>query len=94
MTLRSIALTTAAISLLMFSAAGAQVPAPVNAHGACKADVQKLCAGIEHGGGRIMQCMKAHVDEISRDCRSAMAAHLAAKRAALEAAPPPQSPPR
>ncbi|HEY5106959.1 MAG TPA: cysteine rich repeat-containing protein [Caulobacteraceae bacterium] len=90
MTLRSIAFATAAFSLISVGAASGQVPPPNPMHGACRADIQRLCAGVEHGGGRIMQCMKAHASEVSADCQSAMAARREAKHAARQAPPPPQ----
>jgi hypothetical protein len=40
---------------------------------ACSADVKKLCAGVQPGGGRILQCMRSHQTEISTDCQTALA---------------------
>ncbi|WP_256378612.1 cysteine rich repeat-containing protein [Methylocystis sp. ATCC 49242] len=34
----------------------------------CKADVERLCAGIEPGGGRLLQCLKGHKEEMSVAC--------------------------
>ena len=36
---------------------------------ACKADVKKICANIEPGGGRIEACMKDHFAEMSDGCK-------------------------
>jgi hypothetical protein len=41
--------------------------------GACRADVEKLCKGIQPGGGRIAMCMKQHESELSPGCREAIA---------------------
>jgi len=41
-------------------------------HQACQADIDKLCAGVQPGGGRIMQCMREHQDQVSDGCKSAM----------------------
>ena len=41
--------------------------------GACRADVEKLCKGVQPGGGRIAMCMKQHESELSPGCREAIA---------------------
>ena len=41
--------------------------------GACRADVEKLCKGIQPGGGRIAMCLKQHASEVSPGCREAIA---------------------
>ena len=38
----------------------------------CKADVARLCPGIEPGGGRIVGCLKAHKMEVSVGCAKAI----------------------
>jgi hypothetical protein len=40
---------------------------------ACQPDVQKLCAGIQPGGGRIVACLKEHKEEVSDGCKQAIA---------------------
>lgn len=37
--------------------------------GACRADAEKLCAGIEHGHGRIFDCLAGQKDKLSDECR-------------------------
>ena len=39
---------------------------------ACKADKEKLCAGVEAGEGRVMKCLREHKKEVSEGCRSAL----------------------
>ena len=34
----------------------------------CKADVARLCPGVQPGGGRIIGCLKAHKMELSVGC--------------------------
>jgi hypothetical protein len=34
----------------------------------CKADAERLCAGIQPGGGRLAKCLKAHENEVSIGC--------------------------
>jgi hypothetical protein len=38
---------------------------------ACAADAQKLCAGVQPGGGRILACLKEHKDALSDQCKQA-----------------------
>jgi hypothetical protein len=72
-----------AVALLPFFAAGAALaqdaspPAhPGGPHGGpCRADVQKLCSGVQPGGGRIIDCLKQHAADVSQACHDAMAAH-------------------
>jgi hypothetical protein len=43
-----------------------------DARAACAADVQKLCAGVQPGGGRIIACLKQHQAEVSDGCKQAI----------------------
>ena len=45
----------------------------------CKADFERLCPGVQPGGGRIIGCLKAHKEEISIGCGKALQA-IKAKR--------------
>jgi hypothetical protein len=38
--------------------------------GPCKADAEKLCAGIQPGGGRIAACLREHKDQVSDACKA------------------------
>ena len=38
---------------------------------ACAEDAQKLCAGVQPGGGRIIACLKEHKDSLSDQCKQA-----------------------
>ena len=44
------------------------------AHGAteCKSDIEKHCAGVESGEGRIIECLEKHKDKVSERCKHAM----------------------
>ena len=44
----------------------------------CKADVARLCPGVEPGGGHIVACLKAHKMEMSVGCAKALQ-HMKAK---------------
>ncbi len=39
----------------------------------CATDAQKLCAGVQPGGGRILACLKEHKDALSDQCKQAAA---------------------
>ncbi len=58
---------------------------------ACQPEIEKLCAGIQPGGGRIMQCIRQHRAEVSDTCRSAMRSARANHGA--QGAPPPDGAP-
>jgi hypothetical protein len=40
---------------------------------ACRADVQRLCANVQPGEGRIMQCLKQNQAQLSQPCKDAAA---------------------
>lgn len=46
---------------------------------ACAADVRTVCAGVQPGGGRILQCFQANPDKVSQTCKDALAGAMAAK---------------
>jgi Cysteine rich repeat len=35
----------------------------------CQADVEKFCAGVQPGQGRILQCLKQHEADLSAECK-------------------------
>ena len=57
---------------------------------ACHDDIVQLCANIEPGGGRLIQCLREHQDRVSQSCKSALtdarASHQG-RRASPDAAP-------
>ena len=55
---------------LFAQSASAQTLADVRA--ACASDVQKLCADVPSGGGRIVACLKAHPADVSDHCKQAI----------------------
>jgi hypothetical protein len=40
--------------------------------GACAADVNKFCPNVTRGEGRVLVCMQAHDDQLSRGCQFAL----------------------
>ena len=59
---------TVATTLWWMSAAAAQGPPA-----ACNAELQRFCADVRPGGGRIMQCLRQHGAELSPTCKDAIA---------------------
>lgn len=39
----------------------------------CKGDAEKLCAGVEPGQGRILNCLKEKIDQVSPECKTYLA---------------------
>jgi hypothetical protein len=37
---------------------------------ACKADFEKYCPGVMPGGGRIIECLSKHVDQLTPACQT------------------------
>ena len=46
----------------------------------CMSDIERLCKGIEPGGGRILKCLKAHKKEMTVGCAQALQKLKAQKR--------------
>ncbi|WP_162530624.1 OmpA family protein [Rhodovastum atsumiense] len=61
---------TLPLALLATGQARAQQPVPTASDiaRACGSDVDRLCPGVPPGGGRIKQCMKEHVSQLSAPC--------------------------
>ena len=86
--LRTLAVLAACLAA---GAAAAQTASPMpKLRQACAADFQKLCPDVTPGHGAVAQCVRAHVKELSPDCKSALMARREAMRerkAALASAP-------
>lgn len=39
---------------------------------ACKADYQRLCQGVQPGGGRIVKCLQDQGDKLTPACKTAL----------------------
>jgi hypothetical protein len=66
----------------------------------CAEDAQRLCAGVQPGGGRVLACLKEHKDALSDTCKQAAqrAAGMSGGNTAPSAPPsvsaaPPSAPP-
>jgi hypothetical protein len=67
----------------------------------CTEDAQRLCAGVQPGGGRVLACLKEHKDALSDKCKQAAQQATAASggnpapippSAPTPSAPPPSAP--
>ena len=54
------------------------------ARAACASDMQKLCAGVPSGGGRIIACLKQHQAEVSDGCKQAIVKAMLDPRVTLD----------
>jgi Cysteine rich repeat len=62
------------IGLFAVAAYAQEAPPAPTVRQACQADVQKFCAGVKPGGGRIRDCIAEHRDDLSQACRDALGA--------------------
>jgi hypothetical protein len=68
-TSRGLLVVCAAIAVQSALAGGQPTPAAIRA--TCAEDAQKLCAGVQPGGGRVVACLKEHQDSLSDRCKQA-----------------------
>jgi Cysteine rich repeat len=54
----------------------------------CTEDAQRLCAGVQPGGGRVLACLKEHKDALSDKCKQAAQQAQAASGGAPAPTPP------
>jgi hypothetical protein len=65
-------LLVAVVLALSASAAMAQRSKGHPVLNACKPDIARFCSQVPPGGGRIKECMKAHLPELSEPCKEAL----------------------
>jgi len=80
------------VALAALLAAPAAFAQSGGAMSACKGDVEKLCASVQPGGGRVGECLKAHRDQLSVGCKLAIAQDVAAHRQGASTAAAPKTP--
>jgi hypothetical protein len=71
--MRSVAVVLAIVGLSANVAFAADPPSNGSLRSACKADVEKLCSGVERGHGRIAACLKQNEAQLSAPCKDAIA---------------------
>jgi Golgi apparatus protein 1 len=62
-------------------------PAAARVIEACSGDAEKLCAGVESGGGRLVDCLKSQPDSLDPACRQALGIGKPGKKPLPSAAP-------
>jgi hypothetical protein len=74
MRIRHVAYTSLAVALLIVLANQHAVHAQGatgkarGALAACKADADRICPGVEPGGGRLIGCLKEHENDVTIGC--------------------------
>ena len=48
----------------------------------CAKDIEKFCAGVKPGGGRLIKCLNPHMDELTPACREKLQSFTAKASAA------------
>jgi uncharacterized membrane protein len=43
---------------------------------ACQADYEKFCPGVQQGGGRVLECLSKHLDQLTPQCKSVVEANM------------------
>ena len=74
MRIRHIAIASGLSLTALLSAAPSVLAQQAAAMKYCKADFERLCPGVQPGGGRIIGCLKSHKEEISIGCGKALQA--------------------
>ena len=74
MRIHHLALASALSLAALVSAAPSALAQQAAAMKYCKADVARLCPGVQMGGGRIIACLKEHKEELSIGCGKALQA--------------------
>jgi hypothetical protein len=79
-------LVTAAAAVLVTSVVSFGVAEAQALKMACRVDT--LCPGVEAGGGRIMNCLRAHKAELSDKCLAAIGRFFINRTKGQEGGPP------
>ncbi len=63
-----------AITSSIFLASMLLLPSMASAElaGACLSDAKKLCPGVQPGGGKIRECLKTNVKDLSDECKAVL----------------------
>jgi hypothetical protein len=66
---------TSVLAVVLISLSGPTVRAQGGATlSHCKADAERICPGVTPGGGKLIECLKQHTDDVSVGCAKALKA--------------------
>ena len=65
---------------LLLAAAPSQAQDARTIARACAGDIERLCAGVPPGEGRIKACIKAHITELSAPCFDTLLGAVASEK--------------
>jgi len=88
--LRTLAVVLFAVTAIATSIAHAQVSPQMRSEAmslmqVCRGDYDRLCGGVQPGGGRVLACLQNHAGQLSAACGQAMPRAEALKNGAAAA---------
>ena len=63
----------------------ASMASSVELTGACLKDAKALCPGVQAGGGKIRDCLKTHITDLSDECKEVLVKAINVKACADDA---------
>ena len=73
MKINSMTITATLAVLAVIGSGLLALSTPAGAEQPCRPEAQKLCSGVQPGGGRIIACLKQHESELSPQCQKLVA---------------------
>jgi hypothetical protein len=64
------------LGLALGLTAGAAVAQTAAEREACQADFEKFCPGVKPGGGRVVECLSKHLDQLTPQCKTVVEANM------------------
>ena len=82
MTIRSSFMAITSSLFLIIAMLLAPSMASAELSGACLKDAKAQCPGVEPGGGKIRECLKSHIKDLSDECKEVLVKAVNAKACA------------
>ena len=64
------------LGLALGLSAGAAMAQTAAEREACQADFEKYCASVQPGGGRVVECLSKHLDQLTPQCKTVVEANI------------------